>query len=51
MKKFIIFVEKHVESQNAKNRQILNFIEKNKRDKIIKIDDEKTKSNISYKKI
>ena len=30
LKKFIIFVEKHVESQNAKNRQILNFIKKMK---------------------
>ena len=28
LKKFIIFVEKYVESQNAKNRQIFNFRKK-----------------------
>ena len=41
LKKFIIFVEKYVEFQNAKNRQILNFMKKDKRNEIIKIDDEK----------
>ena len=51
LKKFIIFVEKHVESQNTKNRQIFNFMKKNKRNEIIEIDDKKTKLNISHKKI
>ena len=41
LKKFIIFVEKHVESQNAKNRQILNSMKKNERNEIIEIDDER----------
>ena len=41
LKKFIIFAKKHVEFQNAKNRQILNFMKRNKRDDIIEIDDER----------
>ena len=41
LKKFIIFVEKHVEFQNAKNRQILNSMKKNEKNEIIEIDDER----------
>ena len=41
LKKFINFVEKYAEFQNAKNRQILNFMKKNKKNEIIKIDDKK----------
>ena len=57
LKKFIIFVEKYVEFQNVKNRQILNFMKKNKKDEIIEIDNEKNEikyiaqKNIKKKKI
>ena len=57
LKKFIIFVEKYVESQNAKNCQILNSMKKNERNKIIEIDDEKNEikyiaqKNMKKKKI
>ena len=41
LKKFINFVEKHAKSQNVKNCQIFNFMKKNEKNEIIKIDDVK----------